>query len=238
MFRDHFHEFGASAIRTNREAAAERLAVRDEIGRHAVKFLRSAEREAKARDDLVENERDAKAFGGIAQTLQKSWQRREAAVEWFNDHCRQFASVRGNNFRRRRQIVEGSDQNILFHMRDGTIYRNTLRKECPSLRKENRFSYPVEALRPLCSGNLIAVLVDYGFGDLDMGLTCPLGVFVPVSEGVANEMIATATAARGKKGGGRRDAVTATPVEVPTETKAPPQSAGETPAVPAPEAER
>ena len=58
---------------------------------------------------------------------------------------------------------------ILFHMRDGTVWRNTLRNACPAL-KLHGFVYVVPGTSEVCE-NLLAVRV------LRSGETCLLGKF-------------------------------------------------------------
>lgn len=71
------------------------------------------------------------------------------------------------------------DQNILFHMRGNTVYRNHLPQRCPRLEQENRIAYQVFGGR-LCDSDTITVLEQSVFG-LQNGFTCGLGDFVPLS---------------------------------------------------------
>lgn len=71
------------------------------------------------------------------------------------------------------------DQNILFHMRGKTVYRNHLPQRCPRLEAENRIAYQVFGGR-LCDSDTITVLEESVFG-LQSGFTCGLGDFVPLS---------------------------------------------------------
>jgi hypothetical protein len=78
------------------------------------------------------------------------------------------------------------DQNILFYMRDRTVYRNHLPRKCPGLERENRMSYELSGTRRLCSTDTITVIEDSGFGGGGLGgfrdgFTCRLGEFVPLS---------------------------------------------------------
>ena len=57
--RELLHDLALAAERADREAAADDLAERGEVRRDAVELLRAAERDAEARDDLVEDEHDA-----------------------------------------------------------------------------------------------------------------------------------------------------------------------------------
>jgi hypothetical protein len=78
------------------------------------------------------------------------------------------------------------DQNILFYMRDRSVYRNHLPRKCPGLERENRMSYELQGTRRLCSTDTITVLEQSGFGGGGLGgfrdgFTCRLGEFVPLS---------------------------------------------------------
>jgi hypothetical protein len=78
------------------------------------------------------------------------------------------------------------DQNVLFFMRDRTVYRNHLPRKCPGLEREDRFTYKLQGTRRLCSINTITILEDGffgggGLGGLRDGFTCRLGEFVPLS---------------------------------------------------------
>ena len=75
------------------------------------------------------------------------------------------------------------DQNIIFHMRGNTVYRNHLPRRCPGLERENRIAYTIHSGR-LCSIDTITVLEDsFGgpLGGFNQGFTCRLGEFVPLS---------------------------------------------------------
>ncbi len=71
------------------------------------------------------------------------------------------------------------DKTILFYMRGGDIYRNTLRFACPGLKRENRFSYKVTANR-LCGVDSIRVLENFG-GSFTFGMSCGLTQFYGIS---------------------------------------------------------
>jgi len=69
------------------------------------------------------------------------------------------------------------DDVIDFHMRNGTVYRNTLPASCPNLGFEQRFAYKT-ATGQLCSVDTITVLPT---GSSIPGPTCGLGKFQPVT---------------------------------------------------------
>ncbi len=76
------------------------------------------------------------------------------------------------------QIID--KQNILFHMRDRTIFHNELPRSCPGLRPGKTISYRTSIGR-LCSNDLITLLDNFGMG-LSRGPSCGLGKFRPISE--------------------------------------------------------
>ena len=74
------------------------------------------------------------------------------------------------------QIID--KQNILFHMRDRTIYHNELPRSCPGLRRGRTISYRTSFSR-LCSYDVITLLDDFGPG-ISTGASCGLGKFRPI----------------------------------------------------------
>jgi len=65
------------------------------------------------------------------------------------------------------------DQTIIFHMKNGTSYSNTLKNHCPGLRMFG-FSYVTTPPDKIC-GNLQSIRV------LHTGSVCLLGPFVPIT---------------------------------------------------------
>jgi hypothetical protein len=76
----------------------------------------------------------------------------------------------------RTEIVD--DGTILFRMRNGDVYRNVLRHECPTLKSRDQFAYRVNTAQ-LCSADLITVLERNALG-FARGPSCSLGTFAPV----------------------------------------------------------
>ena len=76
------------------------------------------------------------------------------------------------------QIID--KQNILFHMRDRTIYVNELPRSCPGLRRGKTFSYRTTISR-LCSNDFITLLDTFGMG-MTRGPSCGLGKFRPITK--------------------------------------------------------
>lgn len=92
----------------------------------------------------------------------------------------------------RTEVID--DRTIVFHMRDGSLYLNHLDRECPGLKREERFMYSPTGNR-LCSIDTVTVLEQWAFG-LTRGFTCSLGDFHPISEADLAEL---------KRGGRSRD---------------------------------
>ncbi len=84
------------------------------------------------------------------------------------------------NVSRIRETHATDDRTILFYMRGGDVYRNTLRFECRGLERENRISYRVVGNR-LCSVDTVAVLRQFG-GGFDEGIRCGLGRFFQITD--------------------------------------------------------
>jgi hypothetical protein len=80
------------------------------------------------------------------------------------------------------------DRTILFTTRDGQTYSNSLPQQCPMMRSNSILNYTVEQRR-ICAGSMFQLLVNYGFG-LTPGVVCALGLFVPISEHEAGDLIA------------------------------------------------
>ena len=62
-----------------------------------------------------------------------------------------------------------SDREILFFMTDNTVWKNTLRAECPGLKFENGFSWDVTGGEVCANNQVIHVL--------SRGTPCQLGAF-------------------------------------------------------------
>jgi hypothetical protein len=134
---------------------------------------------------------------------------------------------------RRTTILD--DNNILFYMRNGTIYQNHLRNTCFSLHSANRFTYGSTTLRRLCVGDLIQVLPDSAFGGpLFPTATCNLGSYLPIDKEVADDLLASSQGKKTKEGRSRQvmktEPVELPPAAPPAEPAAPPAA---TPALPA-----
>lgn len=78
----------------------------------------------------------------------------------------------------RTEVID--DRTLIFHMRGGDIFLNHLARECPGLKREERFMYSPTGNR-LCDVDTVTVLEQWGFG-LTRGFTCSLGEFHPISD--------------------------------------------------------
>lgn len=114
------------------------------------------------------------------------------------------------------------DRTILFFMRTRVTYQNTLPETCYSLYAEKRFTYGSASMHRLCAGNL--VLTDLTPGAVSRGNLCKLGLFVPVGADEVDELIAASESRSKKDKGGRPQALTAVPVELPPTTESRPES--------------
>ncbi|HUO67405.1 MAG TPA: hypothetical protein VMV37_07710 [Gammaproteobacteria bacterium] len=143
---------------------------------------------------------------------------------------------------RRTAILD--DNNILFYMRNGTVYQNHLRNTCFMLRSANRFTYGSTGLRRLCVGDLIQVLPESSFGGAPFPMaTCSLGSYLPIDKDVADDLLATSQGKKSKEGRSRQVMKTE-PVELPPDkppgaSAAPPAAtpSGASPASPPPTSE-
>jgi hypothetical protein len=135
---------------------------------------------------------------------------------------------------RRTTILD--DNNILFYMRNGTIYQNHLRNTCFMLRSTNRFTYDSTALRRLCVGDLIQVLPDASLGAPVPLATCNLGSYLPIDKDVADDLLATSQGKNTKEARSRQ-VIKTEPVELPPDkppSEAAAPSADPPPAAPSP----
>lgn len=150
----------------------------------------------------------------------------EGAFDRTPRDCIQSSSIR--------QTEAVDDQNVLFFMRDRTVYRNHLPRKCPGLEREDRFSYRLEGTRRLCSIDTITVLQDTpfgagGIGGLRDGFTCRLGEFVPLSPEEVEDL-----ARRDDDGAGRRAQSTIETEEVELPERDASQAPADAPPSPAP----
>ena len=79
---------------------------------------------------------------------------------------------------RRTDIID--DETIVFYLRGGDIFINSLPRTCPGLERNDRFMYEVNQTR-LCSTDWITVIEGFGVSR-QRGFTCRLGEFSPITE--------------------------------------------------------
>lgn len=72
------------------------------------------------------------------------------------------------------------DRNIVFRLRNGDYYLNTLISRCENLERTNRISFTTPSGR-LCSGHLIGVIQPFANANRPIG-SCGIRRFFPVSE--------------------------------------------------------
>jgi hypothetical protein len=116
-----------------------------------------------------------------------------------------------------------NDSNIIFVMRDDTIYASRLPKQCPSLRRNSVVNYAVESSR-VCAGSYFQVLWNKGgAGNYAPGFVCQLGWFVPITPQELEDLTAMTDPDRNRRARGRssREAVTTEPIELPKPEPAP-----------------
>lgn len=89
-----------------------------------------------------------------------------------SDRCVSLAGVR------RTEVLD--EQNVMFYLRNGDIYRNWLPRRCAGLSSRNAFSYETTAGR-LCRGEMITVIDPGVLGSIP-GARCALGGFYPVTD--------------------------------------------------------
>jgi hypothetical protein len=145
--------------------------------------------------------------GALALLTLGSAQRLSGQQGAAEQQCLYMADVR------RTAILD--DNNILFYMRNGTIYQNHLRNTCFMLRSANRFTYGSSAMRRLCVGDLIEVLPESSFGGPPFPMaTCNLGTYLPIDKEVADDLLASSQGKKTKEGRSRQVMKTE-PVELP-----------------------
>jgi hypothetical protein len=116
-----------------------------------------------------------------------------------------------------------NDSNIIFTMRDDTIYASRLPKQCPSLRRNSVVNYAIESSR-LCAGSYFQVLWNKGgAANYAPGFICQLGWFVPITAQELEDLTTMTDPNRNRREHGRssREAVTTEPVELPPPEPAP-----------------
>lgn len=86
---------------------------------------------------------------------------------------------------RRTKVLD--DQTVLFELNGGVYLSNMLDGACPGLAREGRFLHETQGR--LCDIDTITVLEQWG-SSLRAGFTCRLGLFHPITELEAEELLA------------------------------------------------
>lgn len=76
---------------------------------------------------------------------------------------------------------------LVFRMRGDEVYRNELPYNCPGLQRDDTLMYRT-TIGQVCDLDIVTVLEDWGFG-FAPGASCGLGVFHPITEQVADELL-------------------------------------------------
>ena len=97
-----------------RKAAREDFPERRDVRHHAVVLLRPAVREAEARHDLVEDERNAVPPRDVAQPLRNCAVGHDDALIRLEDDGGEIVVIRGDQRFGRREVVVRSDQHRFF----------------------------------------------------------------------------------------------------------------------------
>jgi hypothetical protein len=92
----------------------------------------------------------------------------------------------------RTEIVD--TRNILFYMKDRTVYQNALPRACATLEQTKPFLYRV-GMNQICDLDMITVLEQWSIG-FTPGETCGLGKFRLVNDADIEALKAAAEAAR------------------------------------------
>jgi hypothetical protein len=128
-----------------------------------------------------------------------------------------------------------NDRNILFVMRDGSMYNNMLPRQCPGMKRNGQLSYTYSNNSDICSGSTFTVLQRVGTGTNTVAYTnpatnehialpapafvatfvCPMGLFVPTTQDEVDLIVATTETPRNRreKRRGNRDLIEAQPLE-------------------------
>jgi len=121
---------------------------------------------------------------------------------------------------RRTKIL--SARNIVFVMRDDTIYNNQLPKDCPSLNRSSLVNFAIVNKR-VCAGDRFRVLMETQPGSFTPTFLCPLGAFVPITESELEDLTTMTAPEKERRSRQRstREAVTTEQIELPPSATAP-----------------
>lgn len=111
----------------------------------------------------------------VPLTAQEEGERNMDAV-----HCVSIRSIRDI------QVV--NDRTLVVRMQGGKVYRNDLPHRCPGLKRRDTLMYR-SSIGQLCSLDVITVLEDWGGFGFRPGASCGLGMFEPITEEIAAELL-------------------------------------------------
>jgi hypothetical protein len=114
---EHGQHVGAPRDGRQGVAAADRLAVGRQVGHDAVALLRTAPCNTEARHDLVEDQHDAVARGGLAHRLQEAGFGQKDTLQRLDDHGGQLVRVALDQLERRLRVVERRDEHVVGQRR-------------------------------------------------------------------------------------------------------------------------
>ena len=107
------HDILAPGNRRKGKAAADDLSERAQVGNDAVGFLRAAIGEPEAGDNLVEDQHDAVAGGGLAKRLKKTGGGRDQPLQRFDDDAGDVVGMFGHQVGGEFGVIEGRDENVI-----------------------------------------------------------------------------------------------------------------------------
>ena len=129
------HDVAPTAQHRDREAVADRLAERRQVGCHAEPFLGAAGRVAEARDDLVEDQDHARRRARLAQGLEEArlGQHDAGVVEdRLEDHRGDRVALAFERLADARRVVVLADHDQVAHQRRDARRRRDRRRSSPS----------------------------------------------------------------------------------------------------------
>ena len=160
------HNLAARGDGGEREAPADDLPQRGDVGRYAVVFLRAAVSEAEDGDHLVEHEQDAVAVGEVAQPLQEAGLRRDDALNGLGDDGGDLVVMAVEQRFDGVEVVERRDEHGLPHsLRHARRTGLRLRERRGSRRRE---AHQRVVVHPVKAALELDDLVAFGEGSGDL----------------------------------------------------------------------
>ena len=123
------HQLLRAGNRGQREAAADHLAERAEVRRHAVVLLTAAVGVTEAGHHFVENQRHARFMGDLAQSLEEAGLGRYQALLRLHNDGAEFARILADHSNRRVRVVVWGDEHFApQHFRNARRVGRSLRE--------------------------------------------------------------------------------------------------------------